>query len=297
MVEPTTLGARLMQAAIYTLLFGIALLCLLPMINLLAVSLSDRAAASGNMVTFWPINFTTANYNEVMQSAAFLRAMGVSVQRVILGTAINITMIVLAAYPLSRSTSEWPGRNIFMALLLIAMLFNGGLIPWFLNIRNLGLLNTIWALVLPPAVQIGSVILAMNFFRELPKELDEAATIDGATHWDLLFRVYLPLSLPILATVTLFSAVYHWNDWFQGLILIRSSDKVPLQTFIRRVVVEGNITTMLQNTSDVDANVLKISNRALRGAQIFIATVPILLLYPFLQRYFIHGIRLGAVKG
>jgi ABC-type glycerol-3-phosphate transport system permease component len=298
MVENKSVGDRAVVLAIYLFLALSALLCLLPLVNLLAVSLSDRAAASGNRVTFWPINFTLANYAEVVNSDAFLRSMSVSVQRTLLGTTLNVLMIILTAYPLSRDAREFKGRNIFMALMLVAMLFHGGLIPWFLNIRNLGLLDTMWALVLPPILQIGSVILAMNFFRSLPTELEEAAVMDGASHWVLLFRIVLPLSLPMLATVTLFAAVYHWNDWFEGMILIRTSTKVPLQTFIRRIVVENNVTLMFQGTSaNLDANFFKVSNRAIKGAQVFIATLPILLIYPFLQHYFIHGIRLGAVKG
>lgn len=297
MVQYKTLGDRLFLVAIYILLSVIALICLLPMANLLAVSLSDRAASSGNLVTFWPINFTTTSYRQVMTSSAFLQAMWVSVMRVALGTTINLALIVLAAYPLSRNPDEFPGRNIFMGLVIFAMLFNGGLIPWYLNIRNLGLLDSIWALVLPGALQIWSVLLVMNFFREIPRELEEAAIIDGASHWQLLGRIYLPLSLPVLATVTLFAMVYHWNSWFDGMILITSSDLVPLQTYMRRIVIEGNLTTFLTQV-DVNAeDYANFSDRSLRAAQIFIATLPILLVYPFLQRYFVHGIKLGAVKG
>jgi ABC-type glycerol-3-phosphate transport system permease component len=184
-----------------------------------------------------------------------------------------------------------------MWLLLFAMLFSGGLIPWYLNIRDLGLLDTIWALVLPGMLPIWSVILTMNFFREMPSELDDAAFIDGATHWSLLFRIYLPMSTPVLATVTLFAMVGHWNAWFDGTILINKMDLVPLQTYMRRVVILGNLRQFMESVIYDSEDFLNFSDRSLKAAQIFVATVPILVAYPFLQRYFIHGIRLGAVKG
>lgn len=297
MIENKTFGDRLFVVLIYLVLGLFALLCLLPMVNLLAVSFSDRAASSGNLVTFWPINFTTTSYRQVMRSPAFTQAMLVSFMRLVLGTAINIALIILTAYPLSRSGAEFKGRGLFMGIMIFAMLFNGGLIPWYLNIRNLGLLNTMWALVLPGALQIWSVLLTMNFFREVPRELEEAATMDGASHWDLLLKIYLPLSLPVLATVTLFAMVFHWNSWFDGMILITKSELVPLQTYMRRIVIEGNLTAFLQR-ADVNAqDYANFSDRSVKAAQIFIATVPILLVYPFLQRYFVHGIKLGAVKG
>jgi putative aldouronate transport system permease protein len=151
----------------------------------------------------------------------------------------------------------------------------------------------VWALVLPGAVPIWNVILMMNFFREVPKELEEAAIIDGASHWTILYYVYLPLSLPALATLTLFAAVRHWNSWFDGLILMTDNTKYPLQTFLRTVVVELDMSQLSLDPRDV----YELSNRSARAATIFVSTIPILIVYPFLQRYFIAGIRLGAVKG
>lgn len=297
MVESKTLGDRLIVLLLYTLLAVLALFCLLPMLNLLAVSVSNRAASSGNLVTFWPIGFNLTSYMQVMSSSAFMRSFWVSVERVALGTTINVALIVLTAYPLSRNAEEFKGRTIFMWLMIFAMLFSGGLIPWFLNIRDLGLLDKMWGLVLHGALQIWSVILTMNFFREIPTELEEAAIIDGANHWDLLARIYLPLSLPVLATVTLFAMVYHWNSWFDGMVLINKSELIPLQTYMRRIVIEGNLTAFMQRVDSDAADFFNFSDRSLKAAQIFIATLPILLVYPFLQKYFIHGIRLGALKG
>jgi putative aldouronate transport system permease protein len=215
------------------------------------------------------------------------------VQRTVLGTLINMTLTILAAYPLSKTAQEFKGRNWFMWILVIALLFNGGLIPWFLVVRNLGLINTLWALVLPGALPVWNVILLMNFFREVPKELEEAAIIDGASYWNTLWYIYLPLSVPALATLTLFAAVGHWNSWFDGMILITKNAQYPMMTFLRTVVIDMNLQILSVNIEDI----YNLSDRSIRAANIIVATLPILIVYPFLQRYFIHGIRLGAVKG
>ena len=294
MVEGRNWGSRLFDVANHVLLVLFAFACLLPMIHVLAVSFSDRAASAGGFVTVWPIGFTTANYEKILQAGTIYQAARISVQRTVLGTAINLLLTVLTAYPLSKTPEAFKGRKIFMWVFVFAMLFSGGLIPWFLVIRNLGLINKIWALVLPGALPIWNVILTMNFFRDVPKELEEAAIIDGASHWRILWGVYVPISVPVLATMTLFSAVGHWNAWFDGMILMTKSTMYPLQTFLRSVIVASNLQAVL--TLD-PKELYELSDRSARGATIFIATIPILLIYPFLQPYFVTGIRLGAVKG
>jgi putative aldouronate transport system permease protein len=293
MVREKSLASRLFDMANILLLVLIGLACLLPMLHILAVSLSNRAASMGGFVTLWPVGFTTQNYEEIFKAAAVYRAFLISIERTVFGTAINMVMTILAAYPLSKSSRELRGRNFFMWMLIVAMLFNGGLIPWFLVIRNLGMLNTLWALILPGALPIWNVILLMNFFRDIPQELEEAAIIDGASHWNTLFYIYLPLSVPALATILLFAAVAHWNAWFDGMVLIMDNARYPVMTFLRTVVVDMNLQILSINQEDL----YNLSDRSVRAANIFVATLPILLIYPFLQRYFIHGIRLGAVKG
>jgi ABC-type glycerol-3-phosphate transport system permease component len=293
MVVARNWSSRLSDIVIYLLLTLVGVFCLLPLIHIVAVSLSNRSASVGGFVTLLPIGFTWQNYQEILSAGPVYRALLVSVQRVVLGTAINMVLTILAAYPLSKSASEFKGRNWFMWILVIALLFNGGLIPWFLVIRSLGLLNTIWALVLHDALPIWNVILLMNFFRELPRDLEEAAIIDGASHWDVLFRIYLPLSVPALATLTLFAAVGHWNAWFDGMVLITKNENYPIMTFLRTVVIDLNLQALSVNPEDL----YNLSDRSIRAANIVVATLPILIVYPFLQRYFIHGIRLGAVKG
>jgi len=276
----------------HAFILALGLLALAPLVNLLAISLSNSAAAMGGYVTFWPVNFTFENYFAIVKSPAIYRAFLISVERTVLGTAISMFLTIVTAYPLSKSAREFKGRNVLMWLLVFTLLFEGGLIPYFMVIRSLGLLNTIWALIVP-GVSVWSVILLMNFFKEVPRELEEAALLDGASHWQTLWRIYVPLSVPAIATLALFAAVWHWNAWFDGMIFMTNNANYPLQTYLRTVVIDLNSTTIQMDVTKVDA----LSQRSLRAAMIFVATVPIMLLYPFLQRHFVTGIKLGAVKG
>lgn len=294
MVEDRGWGSRFFDTFNHAFLILFGFLCLLPLIHIFSVSLSNRAASAGGFVTLWPIGFTFANYQKIFESGAIYRAFIVSLERTTMGTALNLLLTVLTAYPLSKAAASFKGRNIFMWFFVFAMLFSGGLIPWYLVIRKLGLLNKIWALILPGALPIWNVILTMNFFRDVPKELEEAAIIDGASHWRILFNVFIPISVPALATMTLFSAVGHWNAWFDGMILMTKNVMYPLQTFLRTVIVSTDLGSVLSIRVE---DLYELSDRSAKAATIFISTIPILLVYPFVQRYFIVGIRLGAVKG
>ncbi len=276
------------------ILASLALICLVPMIHILAVSLSSSAAAATGKVTLWPLDFSTNSYAYVARRAAFWRSMLVSVERIALGGSLNLILVILIAYPLSKERAEFRSRSFYAWAFFITMLFGGGLIPWYMVIKQLKLLDTIWALVLPGAVPVFSVILMLNFFREVPKELAEAAYIDGAGHWTTLFRVYVPLSTPALATVLLFALVGHWNHWFDGLILMNKPDNYPLQSYIQTIVVQRSYS---QLSREEIQQLVTISDKTLRSAQIFLGSLPIVLVYPFLQKYFVKGIVLGGVKG
>lgn len=180
-----------------------------------------------------------------------------------------------------------------MWFIVFTMLFSGGLIPWFVTIKSYGLLDTIWALVLPTAVPVFNVILLVNYFRSIPKDMDEAGMMDGAGPWYMLIKIYLPLSVPVLATITLFSIVGHWNSFFDGLILMNKQEHYPLQTYIQQLVVQINTDNM---TTEELRQMAQLSNKTLNAAKIVISMLPILVVYPFLQRFFIHGIMLGSVK-
>jgi putative aldouronate transport system permease protein len=264
------------------------------MIHIAAVSFSSSAAAATGKVTLWPLDFTLNSYDYVAKRAAFWRSMGVSVQRIVLGGSINLLLVILTAYPLSKERSEFSARTFFAWAFFITMLFGGGLIPWYMVIRQFKLIDTIWALVLPGAVPVFSMILMLNFFRQVPKDLAEAAEIDGAGHWMTLFGIYVPVSTPALATILLFSLVGHWNSWFDGLILMNNPNNYPLQSYIQTIVVQR---TYSQLTREEIEQLATISDKTLRSAQIFIGSIPIVLVYPFLQKYFVKGIVLGGVKG
>jgi putative aldouronate transport system permease protein len=296
MIEDKSWSWRVSTVFNYILLSVVALLCVVPLFHFLAVSFSDRAATVGNLVTLWPIRFTTASYELVLKAPIFYQSLLVSVQRIVFGVSLQMAVTILTAYPLSRPARRFKGRNLLMWLLLIGLFTDWGIIPWWLVIRSLGLMNKVGALVIPPAMAPMSVILMMNFFREIPEELDDAARIDGASHWRRLFNIYLPLSLPAIATLTLFSIVFHWNSWFDGMVLIYDVNRQPLQTFLRSVVI-GLDTSYLAMPGRMQEEFLLFSERSIRAASVFLAIVPVLIVYPFLQRYFVTGIKLGSIKG
>ncbi|WP_053374981.1 carbohydrate ABC transporter permease [Paenibacillus sp. FJAT-27812] len=286
---------RLTGSVIIIILSLISILSLLPVVHILALSFSEKSAAAAGQVVLWPVGFNLAAYDAVVNDSQFFAAFWVSIKRVILGVALQFIMTVLVAYPMSRETRVFHARNVYMWFLVFTMLFSGGLIPWYITIRDFGLMDSIWALVIPGAVPIFNVILLMNFFRNLPKELDEAASMDGAGPWYTLFKLYLPLSLPALATVTLFSIVGHWNAFFDGLVLINDVTQQPLQTYLNQMVVQLNISQANLSVEEIE-KLSKLSNKTVSSAKIFVSMIPILVIYPFMQRFFIHGITLGSVK-
>lgn len=297
MLNKKSISRKVFLGFNYTFLIMVAVLCLLPIINVLAISFSSSTAAAANQVKLWPVDFNLSSYKYIMQRQEFISSFLVSVKRVLTGVPINMLLTLFVAYPLSKGKDKFRFRGFFVWFFLITMIFNGGLIPWYMTARMTGILDKLWALILPGALPIFNVILLMNFFRELPKEIEEAAFIDGAGHWSSLVKIYFPLSLPALATLTLFCTVGHWNSWFDGLILMNKPENYPLQSYLQTVVVKYD-NELLSKMSTEQIKVLgEISNRTTKAAQIFVAALPILLVYPFLQKYFMTGIVLGSVKG
>jgi putative aldouronate transport system permease protein len=296
MVESKSISARIGRIVIHTIVISLGLICLLPLWNIVATSFSSSEAVTANAVGLIPVNFTTETYKMIMEDAQFWRSFGISVQRVILSLLINMVLIVLMAYPLSKSKRVFKGRNVYMNLLIFSMLFSGGMIPTYLVVKNLNLLNTIWSLVLPGAVQVFSVILIMNFFIGVPKSLEEAAIMDGANPLQILVKVFIPISLPALATVALFSIVGNWNDFFSGLIYMTKVSNYPLMTYIQSLSI--NIEEMLKSGANANSleNMMQVSNKNLNAAKIVVSIIPLLVIYPLLQKYFIHGIVVGSVK-
>jgi len=294
MVHRKTLLQQTASAGIYAFLAVLSILCILPLLNVLSISLSSAAAIQAGKVSFFPVEITGSAYAFVAQKKAFLTSIAVSVERVLLGLAINMVLTVLVAYPLSKDNSQFSFRTGYAWLFVFTMLFSGGLVPSYILVKELGLLDTLWALVLPGAVPVFNVILMLNFFRALPKELQEAALMDGCGHWKLLWRIVVPLSLPSMATVGLFTIVGHWNEWFAGILFMNDSAHYPLASYLQTVVVQMDFTKI----TDVDDALYmqSLDDRAVKAAQIFLGALPIFCVYPFLQRYFMSGIVLGSVK-
>ena len=293
MIEEKSWASHLFDLCNHLLLIALAVLCIVPFIHVVALSFSSRAAAEGRFVTLWPIGFNLENYARVLQGSAFRQSVIITVQRTVLGTALSLMLTILTAYPLSKSASQLRGRNAMMYLVLFAMLFPAGLIPWFLVINDLGMLDTMWALVIPSALSPWHVILLANFFGDIPPEMEEAAVVDGANQWTVLTRIYVPLSGPAIATMVLLSSVLQWNSWFDGQVLMSTAAKYPLQTYLRLIIVESNAIRQAVGAEGLAS----ISNRGFRGAAIALTTLPILFVYPFIQKYFMTGMRLGAIKG
>lgn len=291
-----TMGQKIFRVFNYTFIILVCLTCFLPLLNTLAVSFSSPAAVSTGKVYFWPKGFTFMAYEFAMQNGKFLRALEVSILRCLLGVAINLFMMVTTAYPLSKARSRFGARNYYMVFYVITMLFGGGLIPYYILVSQLGLLNSIWSLVLPLSVSVFNMVILMNFMRGLPPELEEAAMIDGAGLFRTLFSVILPVLKPALATVGLFSFVYHWNDWFTGALFMHDPKNYPLQTYLQTLLTNFN-DMLRQSGSDYYALLARMNEQTGRAAQLFLGLIPTLIVYPFLQKYFTTGLVMGSVKG
>lgn len=282
-------------------LIALALLCVIPIINILAISFSTPAIASGGKVTLWPINdnmklfFNMDAYNAIIHNRFFWSSLWISLERVTLGTALNLAMTILTSYVLSRDSDYFKARKYYIWFFFFPSLFSGGLIPTYLIIRFTGLYDTIWSLIIPGSAGIWNCVLMLNFFRQLPKEMEEAAIVDGSNHPGLLFRIILPVSKPVIATVALFVMVGHWNSWFDGMIYMSSISKAPLQTYLRSLLTID--LSMINDFRTAELAARQMSTKTLRAAMVFVTALPIMCVYPFLQKYFAKGLVLGSVKG
>ena len=279
---------------IYGILGFLGLMCLLPFVHLIALSFSGSAPVKAGKVTLWPLEANIDAYKYALDHPAFLRAFGISVLRVLVGMSISLFMLMITAYPLSKSSEASPLNPLFKTLMIIAMLTGGGLIPMYLVMSWLHLTNTFWALVIPGSLSLWNTFMVMNFFRAIPAELEEAAVMDGATSAQILVRIYIPLSVPVIATMALFVGVGHWNDWFSGMLYMARTQDYPLQTYLRQVITTPDFSTLTLEEMQKYAQITSKNNQA---AQIIIATFPIMCVYPFLQKYFMTGLTLGSVKG
>ncbi|MGG3279128.1 carbohydrate ABC transporter permease [Paenibacillus solani] len=293
MVIKPSFGRRAFLVCNLIFLAFISFLCLMPIIHILAISFSSGSAAAAGKVGLWPVEFTTAAYDNVFGKPEYLRAFGISFQRVVVGTALSMLLTIITAYPLSKDSNTFRLRTVYAWIFVFTILFSGGLIPTYLTIKSLGLIDSLGALVFPMAINVFNVILLLNFYRNLPRELEDASRIDGAGHFLTLWKIYVPLSLPALATTGLFTMVGHWNSWFDGMLYMNHPENYPLQTFLQTVIIKMDFRFLKSENVEL---MLQLSDRTSRAAQIFVAAFPILIVYPFLQRFFIKGIVMGSVK-
>ena len=268
--------------------------CLLPFVNVAAVSLSSKSAILRGDVSFWPVEFETTAYKAIFADGAMIHSLVYTVILTVGYTILSMVMTILMAYPLTKRRLR--GRNFFSLMALFTMYFSGGIIPHYLNIRDLGLMDSAWALILPGMLSTYNMIILKSFFQTLPNELEEAAIIDGANDFQVLLKVYLPLSMASLATLTLFYAVGKWNSFQDALYYISTKSLQPLQLKLYNIIKGAqavDVAAMEGGSSTVATSV----SESIRPATIIFATLPILVVYPFVQRYFVAGVTIGAVKG
>ena len=276
---------------LYLILTVVVLVCLYPFLNVVAYSLSGNTAVLSGKVTFYPIDFQLSAYKEILlKQTQIWTAMGISVTVTVLGTLLGLVLTVAAAYALSKEKLK--GRGILSGFILFTMYFSGGIIPTFLVVKGVGLYDSISALVIPSAMNVFNFIVMRTFFKELPLEREEAARIDGANDMKILFKIALPLSMPIIATIGLFYAVSYWNDYFSALLYIQTPEKFSLQLRLRQLLFAGQI-----NQVSMENLGTQVMSESLKMASIVISTIPIILVYPWLQKYFVKGVMLGSVKG
>ena len=275
----------------------LGVLCVLPLLNIIALSFSSRNMVNARMVTFWPKQFTVSSYAYMLEKSGLMPAVLITLKRVVLGLVVNMLMTIIVAYPLSKTKEAFRSRKYYVGFFLFTMIFNGGLIPTYLVVKELRMLDTIWVLILPNAVTMYYVLLMLNFFRGLPSSIEEAAIVDGCNQWQTMVKIYLPLSLPSLATIALFIVVGHWNEWFDGMIYNNKSTNYPLMTFLQYQIINFKTSDLRPEQIAANPSLADLDGRAIKSAGIVLCTLPILCLYPFLQRYFVTGIVVGSVKG
>lgn len=284
-----TRGSILFDFVVNLLMLLTILSCLVPFIYILSLSVSSPAAIINNEVFLWPKGINFESYKSIFTYPNFFNAYKNTLIYTVFGTLISLFLIVLFAYPLSKTYLK--GNKVLMKVVVFSMFFTGGLIPNYLLISYLHLTNTIWAMLIPFAINPFNLILMINFFKSISNELEEAALIDGLNYFGILWKIILPISQAGLATVGLYTAVFFWNDWFNGLIYLKSS-QFPVMLFLRNIV---NGTSMVGDAAGaVDKSTIGIS---IKGAVIIVTTLPIIAIYPFLQKYFVKGVMIGAVKG
>ena len=289
-------GDRILDTVNYFLLVLLAIVTLYPFWYILIISISTQAEANKIGLHIFTANPNFDSYRSIFKNRYIYMAYGNTIIRAVLGTSINLCLTTMLAYAMSKK--YLPHRNFYTSIIIFTMFFSGGLIPSYLLIRNLNLLNTIWALIIPGAIGTYNMIIIRNYFQSLPIELEESAKIDGANDLRILLSIYLPVSTPVIATVTLWCLVGHWNAWFDALIYTNGNQKLMvLQLLLRKLLIEGSNNLINASSLKIEDSSLAPSTESIKAATIMVSTLPILMVYPFIQKYFVKGIMIGSLKG
>jgi putative aldouronate transport system permease protein len=290
-----TFGDRLVGVCIYILLSVILILVLYPLVFIISASVSDPVTVMKGEMWLLPKDLSFLGYQRIFANKEILSGYLNTILYTVVGTAVNLVMTIMAAYPLARK--DLAGRHVVTAYIVFTMFFSGGLIPTYLLVRDLGMINTMWALIIPGAVSVWNIIIMRTFFQtSISNEIQESAAIDGCSNLQTLWKIVLPLSMPIIAVMILFYSVNHWNAYFNALIYLTERHKYPLQIFLREVLIQAN-TDQMQGNMDLSIQKHLMEAEAIKYAIVIVANLPVLLLYPFLQKYFVKGIMVGAIKG
>lgn len=287
-----SIGEKIFTVFNYSLFVILGIITLFPFLNIIAKSFSSEEAVISGKVNLLPVDFQLGTYKYVLGNRQFLNSFKVSIIVTVLGTFLSLLMTVLAAYPLSKPRLR--GRKIFTIIYIFTMLFSGGLVPTYILMSNLRLINQLPVLILPSLISVYNLLVIKSYFESIPESLEESAKLDGATNTIILFKIILPLSLPVFATIALFYAVGYWNNYFTAMIYITKSSLKPLQLYLKEMLYSAS-DVFLQLNNNIDAN-MNATPEAIQSASIIVATVPIIVVYPFLQKYFVKGVMVGSVK-
>lgn len=300
MVKDRSLSSKVLDVIIFISLLLLVIITLYPIIYILSVSLSSSEAYEAGLIKFLPVQPTWAAYKIVFTAGTVPRAFFNSVLYTVLYTVISLFLTTSMAYPLSRAKSRVPFKTFFSTVVVVTMFFNAGIAPNYLVVRNLGLINTMWSLILPAAVSTYNLVVMRSFFQSVPETLEEAAFIDGANEIQIFFKIMLPLSKAAIATVGLFYAVYMWNSWFNAMLYLADNSKYPLQLIIRQIIMQNQMAAELAamgDTSMQDALGESVNTETVKYATLFVSIVPMIIVYPFIQKHFVKGVMVGGVKG
>ncbi len=295
MIRDRSVSSRMIDCVTHIVMVLVLLITLLPVIHVAAISLSSSSAINRGLVSFWPVEFSMQSYYKVMEAGTVPRAFLNSALYMAAGTALSMVLTIMMAYPLSKK--NLPLRNLYLLISTIPMFFSGGMIPKFLLVNNIGIYNTFWAMILPGAVSTWNLIIMRSFFQSIPESLEESARLDGANDFHILWWVIIPLSLPAIATVGMFYAVSQWNGWFDAMVYLKESVRYPLQLVLREIVIQGQIAKELAAQGIVDDDFKAVTVESIKYATLFISILPMLIIYPFVQKYFVKGVMVGSVKG